>query len=59
MTSFAFILGVVPLRVAEGSGAVSRRTMGTAVFTGTDRLRNIAAFTITETQRWKEEKVGS
>ncbi len=34
MTSFAFILGVVPLLLAEGAGAASRRTMGTAVFTG-------------------------
>jgi multidrug efflux pump len=34
MTSFAFILGVVPLVVAEGAGAEMRRTLGTAVFSG-------------------------
>jgi multidrug efflux pump len=34
MTSFAFILGVVPLAVAEGAGAEMRRTLGTAVFFG-------------------------
>ena len=34
MTSFAFILGVYPLVIAEGAGAVSRRSVGTAVFAG-------------------------
>jgi multidrug efflux pump subunit AcrB len=34
MTSFAFILGVVPLVVSEGAGAEMRRTLGTAVFSG-------------------------
>jgi multidrug efflux pump len=34
MTSLAFILGVVPLVVAEGAGAEMRRTLGTAVFSG-------------------------
>ncbi len=34
MTSFAFILGVVPLVVAEGAGAEMRQTLGTAVFFG-------------------------
>jgi len=34
MTSFAFILGVVPLMVSEGAGAEMRRTLGTAVFSG-------------------------
>jgi multidrug efflux pump len=34
MTSFAFILGVVPLVVATGAGAEMRRTLGTAVFSG-------------------------
>ena len=33
MTSFAFILGVVPLVLAEGAGPM-RRTLGTAVFSG-------------------------
>ena len=34
MTSFAFILGVVPLMLAKGAGAEMRRTLGTAVFCG-------------------------
>jgi multidrug efflux pump len=34
MTSFAFILGVVPLMVARGAGAEMRKTLGTAVFSG-------------------------
>jgi multidrug efflux pump subunit AcrB len=34
MTSFAFILGVVPLVIAEGAGAEMRRSLGTAVFWG-------------------------
>jgi predicted RND superfamily exporter protein len=34
MTSFAFILGVVPLVLSVGAGAEMRRTLGTAVFGG-------------------------
>ena len=34
MTSFAFILGVTPLVIAQGAGAVSRQALGTAVFAG-------------------------
>ncbi len=34
MTSFAFILGVLPLVVAEGAGWEMRRALGTAVFSG-------------------------
>lgn len=34
MTSFAFILGVFPLVVAEGAGAASRHSLGTTVFGG-------------------------
>jgi HAE1 family hydrophobic/amphiphilic exporter-1 len=34
MTSFAFILGVVPLVVATGAGAASRHSVGTTVFGG-------------------------
>jgi multidrug efflux pump subunit AcrB len=34
MTSFAFILGVVPLVISQGAGAEMRRTLGTAVFGG-------------------------
>jgi multidrug efflux pump len=34
MTSFAFILGVVPLMLSNGAGAEMRKTLGTAVFSG-------------------------
>jgi HAE1 family hydrophobic/amphiphilic exporter-1 len=34
MTSIAFILGIVPLIMAQGAGANSRRSLGTAVFGG-------------------------
>ncbi len=34
MTSFAFILGVVPLAVAAGAGAEMRKALGIAVFSG-------------------------
>jgi multidrug efflux pump subunit AcrB len=43
MTSFAFILGVVPLVIAEGAGAEMRRTLGTAVFAG---MLGVTAFGI-------------
>ena len=34
MTSFAFILGCLPLWLASGSGGVSRQTLGTVVIGG-------------------------
>jgi HAE1 family hydrophobic/amphiphilic exporter-1 len=34
MTSFAFILGVVPLVIATGAGANARRSLGISVFSG-------------------------
>jgi multidrug efflux pump subunit AcrB len=34
MTSFAFILGVVPLVIAAGAGAEMRQALGTSVFSG-------------------------
>jgi len=34
MTSFAFILGVVPLVIAKGAGSASRHALGTSVFSG-------------------------
>jgi multidrug efflux pump len=43
MTSFAFILGVVPLVLSEGAGAEMRRTLGTAVFAG---MLGVTAFGI-------------
>lgn len=34
MTSFAFILGVVPLYIAGGASSASQRAIGTTVFWG-------------------------
>jgi len=46
MTSFAFILGSVPLWVATGSGGASRRILGTVVITGMLAATAIAIFII-------------
>jgi HAE1 family hydrophobic/amphiphilic exporter-1 len=46
MTSFAFILGCVPLWRASGSGAVARRIMGTTVIGGMLAATLIAIFLI-------------
>jgi hydrophobic/amphiphilic exporter-1 (mainly G- bacteria), HAE1 family len=46
MTAFAFILGVLPLVVAEGAGAVSRRILGTGVMGGMLAATFIAIFII-------------
>jgi HAE1 family hydrophobic/amphiphilic exporter-1 len=46
MTAFAFILGCVPLAIATGSGAVSRRVLGTAVIGGMLAATFIAIFLI-------------
>jgi HAE1 family hydrophobic/amphiphilic exporter-1 len=46
MTSFAFILGCVPLWVASGSGAFSRRILGTVVIMGMLVATGIAIFLI-------------
>ncbi len=44
MTSFAFILGVVPLVIAEGAGAAGQRALGTAVFGGMIASTVLAVF---------------
>jgi HAE1 family hydrophobic/amphiphilic exporter-1 len=46
MTSFAFLLGVLPLVFSRGAGAVARQTMGTAVMGGTTAASVIAIFLI-------------
>ena len=46
MTSFAFILGCVPLMLASGSGAASRATMGTGVVFGMSIATLIGLFLI-------------
>ena len=46
MTSFAFILGCVPLWIATGAGSVGRQIMGTAVIGGMLAATTIAIFII-------------
>jgi HAE1 family hydrophobic/amphiphilic exporter-1 len=46
MTSFAFILGCVPLAMASGAGALSRQVMGGAVIGGMLAATCIAIFII-------------
>jgi hydrophobic/amphiphilic exporter-1 (mainly G- bacteria), HAE1 family len=46
MTSFAFIMGCVPLWIASGSGASGRRILGTVVIAGMLAATSIAIFLI-------------
>jgi HAE1 family hydrophobic/amphiphilic exporter-1 len=46
MTSFAFILGLIPLIIASGAGEASQRGVGTAVFGGMLAASTIAIFLI-------------
>ncbi len=46
MTSFAFILGCVPLWIASGAGSVARQIMGTTVIGGMVAATGIAIFII-------------
>ena len=46
MTSFAFVLGCVPLFVATGAGSVGRQIMGTAVIGGMLAATGMAIFII-------------
>jgi len=46
MTSFAFILGCVPLAIASGSGASGRQILGTVVVTGMLAATALAIFII-------------
>jgi HAE1 family hydrophobic/amphiphilic exporter-1 len=46
MTSFAFILGCVPLWTAQGAGAAGRRILGTTVISGMLAATGIAVFLI-------------
>ena len=46
MTSFAFILGLYPLVVAQGASEISRRAVGTPVFWGMLAASTIGIFMI-------------
>lgn len=46
MTSFAFILGLLPLVIAAGAAALTRRNLGTPVFAGMIAASSIGIFII-------------
>src|SRR5260221_14076302 len=46
LTSFAFILGLVPLVIATGAAEISRRAVGTAVFGGMLAASSIGIFVV-------------
>jgi len=46
MTSFAFILGLLPLVIATGAAQISRRGVGTAVFGGMLAASSIGIFLV-------------
>ena len=61
MTSFAFILGLVPLVIAKGAGAASRRAVGTPVFAGMLAAAIVGVFVIPMLYvvfQWMREKTG-
>jgi hydrophobic/amphiphilic exporter-1 (mainly G- bacteria), HAE1 family len=64
MTSFAFILGVVPLLTATGAGSQARVVMGMAVFSGMITATVIGCilipsfFVLIERKKNKEKKSG-
>ncbi len=46
MTSFAFILGCVPLWTAKGAGAIGRRVLGSSVITGMTAATILGVFLV-------------
>jgi HAE1 family hydrophobic/amphiphilic exporter-1 len=61
MTSFAFILGVLPLVWATGAGAAGRQSLGTAVFGGMLASTVLAVFFVPVfyvSIQWLAEKLG-
>ena len=61
MTSFAFILGLVPLVFADGAGAATRRAVGTPVFGGMLGAALIGIFLIPTLYvcfQWLRERAG-
>ena len=58
MTSIAFILGLLPLVFAHGAAQISRRDVGTSVFSGMLVASSIGVFLIPMLyvvfQRWRE-----
>ena len=46
MTSFAFILGCVPLWKAKGAGAIGRQVLGSSVITGMSAATILGVFLV-------------
>lgn len=63
MTAFAFILGVLPLVIATGSGAISRHILGTAVMGGMLASTVIGIFLVPVSfyvvETWRERRGSS
>jgi HAE1 family hydrophobic/amphiphilic exporter-1 len=62
MTSFAFILGVLPLVLAKGAGAAARASIGIAVFSGMLASTCLAVLFVPSffviLQRWEDRRTG-
>ena len=61
MTSFAFIFGLLPLVIATGAGALSRRAVGTPVFGGMIAAALFGIFVIPmlySVFQWLRERTG-
>jgi HAE1 family hydrophobic/amphiphilic exporter-1 len=61
MTAFSFILGVIPLLVATGAGAESRKVLGTTVFGGMMVATFVSVVTVPMLYfviQWMSEKLG-
>jgi multidrug efflux pump subunit AcrB len=62
MTSFAFILGVVPLYIASGAGAASKQSVGTVVLAGMITATILSVLLVPAlyviVQRWSEKMSG-
>ncbi len=64
MTSFAFILGAVPMMIASGAGAAARQVLGTVVVWGMFAATIIGIFLVpvfyvlaqTSVERWRERR---
>lgn len=62
MTAFSFILGVIPLLIAQGAGAGSRQVLGTTVFSGMMVGTVVGVLTIPVLYfivQWTAEKLGA
>jgi HAE1 family hydrophobic/amphiphilic exporter-1 len=62
MTAFSFLLGILPLVLATGAGAASRRSIGTTVFGGMLLATIVGVLLIPVlyvTFQWLRERFGS